>query len=449
MRNAPVSAERDEITHRRLSCSRSATMAAALAGMLLLAQALLVSHAPPCVRRAPSVRMATAAPPADAAVSGRKVMWEPDPEAVEKTAMRAFQRSVGVEGGYEELWKWSVDNSDEFWTRLLDHAELIYEGSTEPAKEGDKMPDVTYFPNVKINFAENMLRHGAPGSALADAEAIVSLSEARDDRRWTFAEARDDASRVRAALAALGVTSADACGAYLSNVGETILAMLGTTSLGATWTSCSPDFGAPAVADRFGQVRSSDCTYGPTSSHCSPSPSMAGGAQGAVCVRRLRLRGQAHLARRQGARARQRVAHAAAGRGRPHARGAAAVDRRARAVADDLVGGLSRVGLGRRRRRAAERVRARAVCAPAVCAGPSARTDPPSMRALGTSLPLLRRSLDALRGVLSSTRRARRGCPSRLRTARATPSSSTPRSSCCTPTCVRKTACSSTRRAVG
>ena len=173
---------------------------------------------------------------------------------MEQTAMKKFQKSVGVEGGYDALWKWSVDNSEEFWTKLMDFVGIEFEGSTSPVKIGDTMPDVTWYPEVKLNFAENMLRHGAPGAPLADAEAIVSISESRDDKRWSFAEARDDASRVRASLSKLGVTSSDACGAYLSNIGETILAMLGTTSTGATWTSCSPDFGARAVADRFTQV---------------------------------------------------------------------------------------------------------------------------------------------------------------------------------------------------
>jgi len=116
------------------------------------------------------------------------------------------------------------------------------------------MPDVTYFPNVELNFAENMLRHGMPGAPREHEEAIVSISESRDYVRWTFGELRDDSQRVRAALEALGVTPSDACGAYLSNLGETIVAMLGTAAAGATWTSCSPDFGAQAVADRFGQV---------------------------------------------------------------------------------------------------------------------------------------------------------------------------------------------------
>jgi acetoacetyl-CoA synthetase len=116
---------------------------------------------------------------------------------------------------------------------------------------------VTYFPNVRLNFAENLLRHGRPGSPLRDAEALVSVSEARPEhRRWTFAELRDDASRVTAALRrTLNVTEVDACGAYLPNLGEAAVAMLGATGAGALWSSCSQDFGSRAVADRFGQIR--------------------------------------------------------------------------------------------------------------------------------------------------------------------------------------------------
>jgi len=195
-----------------------------------------------------------------------KVLWSPTEAFMEETAMRRFQKAVRGEGvqdegkagsmSYEELWKWSVEHSDEFWTELMGFLEVEYEGSLTPVKQGDTMPDVTYFPNVKLNFAENMLRHGAPDSPLQDAEALVSISEARsdNDKRWTFRELRDDASRVASALRQLGVTSQDACAAYLPNIGETVVAMLGTTSTGSIWTSSSPDFGARAVADRFSQV---------------------------------------------------------------------------------------------------------------------------------------------------------------------------------------------------
>ena len=195
-----------------------------------------------------------------------KVLWSPTEAFMEETAMRRFQKAVGGDvvqeegkGGsmsYEELWKWSVEHSDEFWTELMGFLEVEYEGSLTPVKQGDTMPDVTYFPNVKLNFAENMLRHGAPDSPLQDAEALVSISEARsdNDQRWTFRELRDDAARVASALRQLGVTHQDACAAYLPNIGETVVAMLGTTSTGSIWTSSSPDFGARAVADRFSQV---------------------------------------------------------------------------------------------------------------------------------------------------------------------------------------------------
>ncbi|KAH8081092.1 synthetase [Aureococcus anophagefferens] len=110
-----------------------------------------------------------------------------------------------------------------------------------------------YFPNCRLNFAENLLRHGNAGAALEDAEAIVSISEARDAKRWTFGRGRRTLA-LAASLRALGVGADDAVGLYASNVGESVVAMLGATATGATWTSCSPDFGARAVADRFGQV---------------------------------------------------------------------------------------------------------------------------------------------------------------------------------------------------
>lgn len=184
-----------------------------------------------------------------------KILWEPT--NVGETAMEKFRLQRNV-ANYNELWKWSIEHSDEFWSTLMEYLEVQYSGSLTPVRHGDIMPDVTYFPNVTLNFAENLLRHGDESSSLNDVEAIVSVSESRpnDDRRWTFAQAKDDASRCAAALrAAVQLTSQDACGAYLPNIGETILAMLGTTSTGAIWTSCSPDFGAQAVADRFQQVR--------------------------------------------------------------------------------------------------------------------------------------------------------------------------------------------------
>jgi acetoacetyl-CoA synthetase len=192
-----------------------------------------------------------------AAMTGNRnqIMWEPSKEYMESTMMYKFKQEMGIQGGYEELWKWSVRKSDDFWSKFIDFVGIEYTGALQPVKEGDTMPDVSYFPNVRLNFAQNLLKHGHPDSPLRDTEALVSVSEARPDIRWTFAELRDDASRVRAALAKLGVTSEDAVGAYLPNLGETIVAMLGVTSTGAVWSSCSPDFGAQAVADRFIQIK--------------------------------------------------------------------------------------------------------------------------------------------------------------------------------------------------
>jgi len=193
------------------------------------------------------------------AATQNKVLWEPsNPQEssmykFQQLAQERFGKDSDVSASYEALWKWSVENSDAFWTLLLEFLDLETTGSVEPVKKGETMPDVSYFPNLKLNFAQNMLRH-ANDPELEHTEAIVSISESRSDRRWTFAEARDEAAKLAAALRSVGVAKEDACGAYLPNVGETILAMLGVTSTGSIWSSCSPDFGPQAVADRFGQV---------------------------------------------------------------------------------------------------------------------------------------------------------------------------------------------------
>ena len=184
-------------------------------------------------------------------INEAEIMWRPDPKAMSDTAMARLQKEVGVDGSYDDLWRWSVENSDQFWTELMDFVGIKYTGSTSPVRQGDVMPDVTYYPELTLNFAENMLRYADKDG---DTEALVSISEARDDLRWTYSELRDDAARIESALTKLGVGFDDACGAFMPNIGETIVEMLGVTSTGATWSSCSQDFGARAVADRFGQV---------------------------------------------------------------------------------------------------------------------------------------------------------------------------------------------------
>ena len=186
------------------------------------------------------------------ASTARDVLWTPNPDYVKTTAMDRFQKAMQIDGNYEQLWDWSVSEPDAFWTQLQDFLEVEREGSDAPARTGDTMPDVQWFPQSKLNFAENLLRHGK--GPLANEEAVVTVSEGMGRRAWTFAELRRDAGRVQRALAKLGVNEKEACGAYVANVGEAVVAMLGATATGATWTSCSPDFGARAVADRFGQV---------------------------------------------------------------------------------------------------------------------------------------------------------------------------------------------------
>jgi len=103
----------------------------------------------------------------DVVEDGNKVMWTPKEEYMKQTAMYKFRKEVlGDDAdGYQELWEWSKRNDgDDFWKKLMDFVDVEYEGSLEPVKKGTTMPDVTYFPNVKLNFAENMLKHGKDDS---------------------------------------------------------------------------------------------------------------------------------------------------------------------------------------------------------------------------------------------------------------------------------------------
>ena len=211
------------------------------------------------------------------ATNYNKVMWTPSHP--QDTAMFRFQQYIATQTNntngsvpddtpdYSALYRYSVDQADDFWVHLLAYLELEYEGSVTPVKTGTAMPDVAYFPKVRLNFAQNLLRHARDDTTKHN-EALVSIignaaaspedpttTTTTTTQRWTFAELQDDAARMAHSLRAVGVTADAACGAYLPNVGETVVAMLGTTAVGSIWTSCSPDFGPQAVVDRFRQVQ--------------------------------------------------------------------------------------------------------------------------------------------------------------------------------------------------
>jgi len=168
--------------------------------------------------------------------------------------MTAFMRLVNERHGvkladYFALHAWSVANLDKFWTAVWDFCGVIAEKRGERVlADGDKMPGARFFPDARLNFAQNLMRRRD------DADAMVFWGEDRVKRRMSFRELHERVSRMQQALAAAGVGEGDRVAAFMPNMPETVVAMLATASLGATFTSCSPDFGVQGVIDRFGQV---------------------------------------------------------------------------------------------------------------------------------------------------------------------------------------------------
>ena len=183
-------------------------------------------------------------------------LWRPSQDRIARSALTAFSAFVNkrfpeVEvSTYEALHHWSITATDDFWRCIWDHCEVIAsEKSDVVVRDADKMPGASWFPDARLNFAENLLRRRG------DATALVSLLENGTRKEITFDELYAQVAAIAAALKARGIKPGDRVAGFMPNVTETVVAMLAATSLGAVWTSCSPDFGFQGVMDRFGQVK--------------------------------------------------------------------------------------------------------------------------------------------------------------------------------------------------
>ena len=181
-------------------------------------------------------------------------IWQPTPAQAAATNMAAFMAFVSERHGttvpdYAALYAFSIEAPEKFWVATWDFCEVIAEtrGGTV-VRDLDRMPGAEWFPDARLNFAENLLRRRD------GADALVLWSEDRIRSRLSFAELYDAVSRVSQALAAEGVGPGDRVAGLLPNVPETVVAMLAATSLGAIWCACGPEFGVQAVLDRFRQV---------------------------------------------------------------------------------------------------------------------------------------------------------------------------------------------------
>jgi acetoacetyl-CoA synthetase len=174
------------------------------------------------------------------------LLWEPPAELVERAVMTRYMRERGL-GTYEELWRWSVTDLEGFWGSIWDFFGV--QGTYDQVLAERRMPGAVWFPGAEVNYAEHLFRGKDPA-----ATAILHASELRELSELSWGELREQAARIAAGLRALGVERGDRVAAYMPNIPETVAAFLATASIGATWSSCSPDFGPRSVIDRFAQI---------------------------------------------------------------------------------------------------------------------------------------------------------------------------------------------------
>ena len=184
-----------------------------------------------------------------------ELLWKPNPQRIEDANLTRFIKFVNQRHGsqhqdYAGLYDWSVESIADFNQALWDFYEPIHSTPYDQVVvDGDKMPGAKWFQGARLNFAENLLRYRD------DHPALVFRSEPGQTRRLSYAQVYEQTARLAATLRELGVVPGDRVVGFMPNMPETIIAMLAATSLGAIWSSCSPDFGFQGVMDRFGQIQ--------------------------------------------------------------------------------------------------------------------------------------------------------------------------------------------------
>ncbi len=185
-------------------------------------------------------------------MSQPQLLWEPSPQRAEQSQMYAFMQQMSQKYNFQADWpslhEWSVGQPDQFWQEMLEFAEII---PNEPASEtclGVGLLMTQWFPGMTFNFAEHLLRFND------DRIALACEDERGRSRTITYRQLRDQVARCAAGLRAVGVQPGDRVAGYLPNIAEAVIGMLASASMGAVWSSCSPDFGINGIFDRFGQI---------------------------------------------------------------------------------------------------------------------------------------------------------------------------------------------------
>jgi acetoacetyl-CoA synthetase len=179
-----------------------------------------------------------------------EILWTPplDGSSRLEQFMHGLDRTFA---DYDELWVWSVQHLNDFWRAVWHEFDIPTDGNPTTALADASMPGAVWFPDVRLNYAEVMLR--MPGRADDDI-VVIAASQSRDDIRLTARELRDQVARARAGLVRAGVEQGDRVAAYAPNIPETLVLLLAAASLGAVFSSCAPEFGTPSVVDRWQQI---------------------------------------------------------------------------------------------------------------------------------------------------------------------------------------------------
>ena len=180
-------------------------------------------------------------------------LWQPESQSQSKTNFSSFYKylknsNLDFNENYEDLWKWSIENKESFWLNLFNYFDISYSGSCDPVISSDELIyNQKFFENIKLSYAENIINH------LID-EPVIYINETGYKKIIHKNEIEKNVAKLSHYLKSIGVKSGDRVAAIAGNTPETLISFLAVNSIGAIWSSCSPDFGENAILDRFGQI---------------------------------------------------------------------------------------------------------------------------------------------------------------------------------------------------
>jgi len=187
-------------------------------------------------------------------MTSSKKLWTPSPAFKQKANLTLYvewlkqHRSLAFDD-YDALWRWSVEESEAFWKTIMDYFEVKCHDQPESIRTTDPMPQTEWFPGATLNYAEHIFRNKTP-----ERPAILFASENRELNKISWAELEQQTAALQQYLIKLGIEKGDRVVAYIPNIPQATVSMLATISIGAVWSSCSPDFGSGSVLDRYRQI---------------------------------------------------------------------------------------------------------------------------------------------------------------------------------------------------